>query len=82
MAGRRRRVDEIPTGQRAVIGANIRTPHHRKGWTQAKLGELKGWHTNSTVCGAESLRNGRQRGFTTDEIERLAHIFGTWYGSS
>ena len=62
MAGRRRRVDEIPAGQCAIIGANIRTLRHRKGWTQAQLGELMGWHTNSTVCAAEGHRDGRQRG--------------------
>jgi hypothetical protein len=76
MAGRRRRVDEIPVGQCAVIGANIRTLRHRKGWTQAQLGELMGWRTNSTVCAAEGHRDGRQRGFTTHEMERLADIFG------
>jgi len=35
-----------------------------------------GWSSNSTVCAAESRRNGRQRGFTTQEVERLAAIFG------
>jgi len=74
-AGRRRRVDEIPAGQCAVIGANIRTLRHRSGWTQAQLGEQMGWHTNSTVCAAEGHRDGRQRGFTTDEVDRLADIF-------
>lgn len=76
MAGRRRRVDKIPDGQCAVIGANIRTLRHRKGWTQAQLGELMGWRTNSTVCAAEGHRGDRQRSFTADEIERLAAIFG------
>lgn len=76
MARRRRRIDEIPATQCAVIGANIRTLRHRMGWTQAQLGELMGWRTNSTVCGAEGQRDGRQRGFTTDEIEQLADIFG------
>jgi hypothetical protein len=67
---RRRRIDELPAGQCAVIGANIRTLRHRKGWTQAQFGELMGWRTNSTVCAAEGHRDGRQRGFTTDEEMR------------
>jgi transcriptional regulator with XRE-family HTH domain len=75
MGGRRRRVDEIPAAQCAVIGANIRVLRQRNGWTQAQLGELMGWPANSTVCAAEGNRNGRQRGFTTDEVERLADIF-------
>ena len=41
-----------------------------------RLGELMGWPSNSTVCAAEGRRNGRQRGFTTHEVERLAAIFG------
>jgi hypothetical protein len=52
-AGRRRCVDEIPGGQCAIIGANVSTLRHRKSWTQAQLGELMGWRTNSTVCAAE-----------------------------
>jgi hypothetical protein len=39
MAGRCRRVDEIPADQCAVIGANIRALRRRNGWTQAQLGE-------------------------------------------
>ena len=76
MAGRRRRVDEIPVEQSTVVGANIRALRLRKGWTQAKLGELMGWPTTSTVCAAEGRRDGRQRGFTAEEVERLAAIFG------
>ncbi len=75
MGGRRRRVDEIPAAQCAVIGANIRVLRQRNGWTQAQLGELMGWPANSTVCAAEGCRNGRQRGFTIDEVQRLAAIF-------
>jgi transcriptional regulator with XRE-family HTH domain len=75
MGGRRRRVDEIPAAQCAVIGANIRVLRQRSGWTQAQLGELMGWPSNSTVCAAEGCRNGRQRGFTTREVQRLAAIF-------
>jgi transcriptional regulator with XRE-family HTH domain len=74
--GRRRRVDEIPEKQAAVAGVNIRTLRQRKGWSQAKLGELMGWPSTSTVCAAEGRRNGRQRGFTAREIERLSSIFG------
>ena len=71
-----RRVDEIPQDRAAVVGANIRVLRQQHGWNQAKLGELMGWPSNSTVCAAEGRRNGRQRGFTTEEVERLAAIFG------
>ncbi len=73
--GRRRRVDNIPEGQPAIVGVNIRTLRQRKGWSQAKLGELMGWQSASTVCAAEGRRGGRQRGFTAREIKRLAAIF-------
>jgi transcriptional regulator with XRE-family HTH domain len=76
MPGRFRRVDEIPRDQAAVVGANIRILRQQHGWNQAKLGELMGWPNNSTVCAAEGRRNGRQRGFTAGEVERLATIFG------
>jgi transcriptional regulator with XRE-family HTH domain len=76
MTGRFRRVDEIPQDRAAVVGANIRVLRQQHGWNQAKLGELMGWPSNSTVCAAEGRRNGRQRGFTTQEVERLAAIFG------
>ena len=74
--GRRRRVDEIPQNQAAVVGANIRVLRQQHGWNQAKVGELMGWPSNSTVCAAEGCRNSRQRGFTADEVERLAAVFG------
>jgi hypothetical protein len=36
-----------------------------------------GWPpTTSTVCAAEGHRNDRQRGFTAEEVRRLAAIFG------
>jgi transcriptional regulator with XRE-family HTH domain len=76
MTGRFRRADEIPQDRAAVVGANIRVLRQQHGWNQAKLGELMGWPSNSTVCAAEGRRNGRQRGFTTEEVERLAAIFG------
>jgi transcriptional regulator with XRE-family HTH domain len=78
MSGRFRRVDAIPADQAAVVGANIRVLRQQHGWNQAKLGELMGWLSNSTVCAAEGRRNGRhrQRGFTKREVERLAAIFG------
>jgi hypothetical protein len=76
MGGRRRRVDEIPAEQFAVVGANIRALRLRKGWTQAKLGELMGWPATATVCAAEGHRDGRQRGFTAGEVQQLAGIFG------
>jgi hypothetical protein len=66
----------IPAEQCAVAGVNIRVLRLRNGWTQAKLGELMGWANRSTVCAAEGHRNGRQRGFTTREVEQLATIFG------
>jgi hypothetical protein len=37
--GRRHRADQIPEGQSAVVGVNVRTLRQRKRWTQAKLGE-------------------------------------------
>ena len=76
MRGRHRLADMIPEGQSAIVGANIRTLRQRKGWTQSKLGELMGWQSNSTVCAAEGHRNGRQRGFATEEVKQLADIFG------
>jgi transcriptional regulator with XRE-family HTH domain len=75
-AGRRRRVDNIPEGQPAIVGVNIRTRRQRKRWSQAKLGELMGWQSPSTVCAAEGRRDGRQRGFIVREIKQLAAIFG------
>jgi transcriptional regulator with XRE-family HTH domain len=66
---------KLPAQQCAVIGANIRTLRQRNGWTQARLGELMDWDA-STVCAAEGHRNGRQRGFTTADITRLAAVFG------
>jgi transcriptional regulator with XRE-family HTH domain len=76
MAGRRRRAAQVPAGESAIAGANIRILRQRKGWSQAQLGELMGWPTTSTVCAAEGRRGGRQRGFTTDEVRRLSVIFG------
>jgi transcriptional regulator with XRE-family HTH domain len=73
--GRRRRVDDIPDGQPAIVAVNIRTLRQRKGWSQTQLGELMGWQSASTVCAAEGRRGGRQRGFTTREIALLAAIF-------
>jgi hypothetical protein len=70
MAGR------IPAEQCAIVGVNIRTMRQRRGWTQAKLGDLMGWPNASTVCAAEGHRNGRQRGFTAEEIGELATVFG------
>jgi transcriptional regulator with XRE-family HTH domain len=74
--GRRYRVGEIPTAQAAIVGANIRVLRQRNGWTQARLGELMGWRSNSTVCAAEGHRASRQRGFTPDEVQWLADVFG------
>jgi transcriptional regulator with XRE-family HTH domain len=75
MAGRRPRSRGIPKAQAAVVGANIRALRQRNGWPQAKLGELMGWPTNSTVCAAEGRRSGKQRGFTSEEVMQLAEIF-------
>jgi hypothetical protein len=66
----------LPEDQCAIAGVNIRTLRQRKGWTQPKLGELMGWPSASTVCAAEGHRDGRQRGFTTEEIRQLAALFG------
>ncbi len=67
---------KIPAEQSAIAGANIRALRQRNGWTQARLAELTGWPSTSTVCAAEGRRNDRQRGFTTGELTRLAAIFG------
>jgi hypothetical protein len=75
IAGRRPRAGEIPKAQAAVVGANIRVLRQRNGWTQAKLGQLMGWRSNSTVCAAEGQRGGQQRGFTPGEVQQLADIF-------
>jgi transcriptional regulator with XRE-family HTH domain len=69
-------VVRLPAEQCAIAGANIRALRQRRGWSQAELGELMGWPSPSTVCAAEGRRDGRQRRFTTAEIERLAAIFG------
>jgi transcriptional regulator with XRE-family HTH domain len=66
---------KLPAEQCAVIGANIRTLRQRNDWTQARLGALMGWDA-STVCAAEGHRSGRQRGFTTGELIRLAAVLG------
>lgn len=76
MQGRRRAVEVIPQEQAAIVGANIRTLREGKGWTQSHVGALMGWASSSTVCAAEGHRDGRQRGFTTDEVQQLAGIFG------
>ena len=76
MGKRRGAAGKIPGEQSAIVGVNIRTLRQRKGWTQAKLGELMGWLNASTVCAAEGHRDGRQRGFTTEEIGQLAGLFG------
>jgi hypothetical protein len=80
MQGRRRAVEVIAREQAAIVGANIRTLRQAKGWTQGFVGDLMGWSSNSTVCAAEGHRGGRQRGFTNDEVRRLASIFDvkTW----
>ena len=67
---------EIRKAQAAVVGANVRVLRQRNGWSQAHLGELMGWRSSSTVCAAEGHRGGRQRGFTLEEVQRLAGIFG------
>jgi transcriptional regulator with XRE-family HTH domain len=71
----RRTLDMIPQWQFAIVGANIRTLRQRKGWTRARFGELMGWKSTSTVSAVEGRRNGRQHGFTTEEVKQLAAIF-------
>jgi hypothetical protein len=73
---RKRKVEVIPREQAAIVGANIRTLREIRGWPQSRVGELMGWSSNSTVCAAEGHRDGRQRGFTLEEVQRLANIFG------
>jgi hypothetical protein len=81
MRKRKRKVEVIPREQAAIVGANIRTLREIRGWPQSRVGELMGWSSNSTVCAAEGHRDGRQRGFTLEEVQRLASIFGvrTWW---
>jgi len=74
--GRRKGGTDLSQGQAGAVGANIRALRIDRGWTQADLGRLMGWPTPSTVCAAEGRRDGRQRGFTRDEVKRLAEIFG------
>jgi hypothetical protein len=62
--------------------ANIRVLRQQRGWNQAKVGELMGSPGNSTVCAADGHRNGRQRGFATQEVRRLAAIFAVSHRSS
>jgi transcriptional regulator with XRE-family HTH domain len=76
MQGRRRAVELIPREQAAIVGANLRALRQGKGWPQSHVGALMGWASNSTVCAAEGHRDGRQRSFTADEVQRLAGIFG------
>jgi anti-sigma regulatory factor (Ser/Thr protein kinase) len=76
IGGRRGAAVKIPEEQCVIAGVNIRVLRQRRGWSQAKLGELMGWPSASTVCAAEGHRDGRQRGFTTEEIEQLAAVFG------
>ena len=78
--GRRRAVEVITREQAAIVGANIRTLRQGKGWTQSHVGTLMGWASNSTVCAAEGHRGGKQRSFTTEDVQQLAGIFGvkTW----
>jgi hypothetical protein len=76
MRGRRRCAGEIPQAKAAVVGASVRVLRQRNRWTQARIGELMGWRSNSTGCAAEGRRAGRQRGFTPEEVQRLAGIFG------
>lgn len=78
MGGRRGAVGKIPEEECAIAGVNIRVLRQRRGWTQAKLGELMGWPSASTVCAAEGHRDGRQRRFTTEEIKQLAAMFGVY----
>lgn len=76
MRGRPTGVEIISREEAAIVGANLRALRQGKGWTQAHVGELMGWVSNSTVCAAEGHRDGKQRGFTSDEVQRLARIFG------
>ena len=77
MVTRRRRgaAAKLPAEHCAIAGANIRALRQRNGWTEAQLGKLMGWTANATVCAAEGHRGGRQRRFTTGEIQQLAVIF-------
>ena len=76
MRRRQHGAEVISREQAAVVGANIRALRQGRGWSQSHVGELMGWTSNSTVCAAEGHREDRQRGFTREEVRRLAGIFG------
>ena len=60
--GRRRRVDNIPDGQPAIVGVNIRTLRQRKGWSQAKgARRINLWHPGGVVItsGGSRIRPSR-----------------------
>jgi hypothetical protein len=75
MAARQPRAVHVSAGESGIMGANIRVLRQRNSGSQARLGELMGWPTTSTVCAAEGHRGDRQRRFTIDEVQRLAAIF-------
>ena len=68
--------DKIPREQCVILGANIRALRLHRGRSQARLGELMGWPSNSTVCAAEGHRSERQRGFNSGEVEQPAAASG------
>ena len=82
MPERRGVIGKTMEEQPAVAGANIRALRQHQGRTQAKLGDLMGWPSTSTVCAAEGHRNHRQRSFTIGEVRQLAAIFGVSLRSS
>jgi transcriptional regulator with XRE-family HTH domain len=72
----RRGPAKFPAAQSAVIGANVRALRLRRGWSMAKVGELMGWKSVSTVCAAEGRRSAYQRRYNSAEVEQLGVIFG------
>jgi hypothetical protein len=63
---------KIPAQQHATADADICASRQHRERSHAELGELTGWPGPSTVCAAD----GRQRGSTAPEGERLAAIAG------
>ena len=70
-----RTTGKLSVTQSALIGRKVRALREKKGWGLRNLGELMGWHAESTVCRAEAGSAVRQRRFTLAEVVRLAGIF-------
>lgn len=75
--GRNHQLVFIPENQLPTIGANVRALRQGMGWTQRHLATLLGWGPDaSSICRLEKeAKDGRRRGITVHELDRLADIF-------